>query len=153
MRHFRILHAEDEDGIIYTVRTIIKEESLNEKLRENAPACGCEVEMVSAKTMAETQQALDLGGKFDAILLDLTFPDSSTELTLEWLNIHSAHLPPVIVITGSDRNEDMEKSFRSGALRFLLKDEMHTKPRHMLKDIYECILTREDINKRYGTKA
>ncbi len=76
------------------------------------------------------QQALDLlyadamdgRERFGLILLDLGLPkvDGREVLTKIWGDRRLRHIP-VIVLTGSDEDEDMVRSYKSGAVAYLRK--------------------------------
>lgn len=79
---------------------------------------------------ADGQQALDLlyadamegRERFGLILLDLGLPrvDGREVLTKIWGDRRLRHIP-VIVLTGSDEDEDMVRSYKSGAVAYLRK--------------------------------
>ena len=79
---------------------------------------------------SDGQQALDLlyadamdgRERFGLILLDLGLPkvDGREVLTKIWGDRRLRHIP-VIVLTGSDEDEDMVRSYKSGAVAYLRK--------------------------------
>ncbi len=140
MTQLNILHAEDDKSIRETVAAL---------LSHHATACEITLDLASVHSFADFKTiAFE---PWDAILLDLTFADSHPDETLAWLSNHHRRCAAVLVVTGSERNEDLEKAFAAGALRFILKKEMNEKPRHLLLNIYESVLTRRAIEKHYGT--
>lgn len=79
---------------------------------------------------SDGQQALDLlyadamegGQRFGLILLDLGLPkvDGREVLTRIWGDRRLRHIP-VIILTASDEDEDMMRSYKSGAVAYLRK--------------------------------
>lgn len=79
---------------------------------------------------SDGQQALDMlyaeamGGseRFGLVLLDLTLPkvDGREVLKRIWADRRLRHIP-VIVLTGSDEDEDMVRSYKTGAVAYLRK--------------------------------
>jgi two-component system response regulator len=84
----------------------------------------------SLTVASDGQQALDLlyadamegRERFGLILLDLGLPkvDGREVLTKIWGDRRLRHIP-VIVLTGSDEDEDMVRSYKSGAVAYLRK--------------------------------
>ena len=80
--------------------------------------------------VGDGQQALDLlygtamAGRedFGLVLLDLGLPKVDGRVVLEkiWADRRLRHIP-VIVLTGSDEEEDMVRSYKSGAVAYLPK--------------------------------
>lgn len=68
------------------------------------------------------QQAMQDGDGVGMILLDLGLPkiDGREVLRRVWADRRLRHIP-VIVLTGSDNEEDMLKSYKAGAVAFLRK--------------------------------
>jgi two-component system cell cycle sensor histidine kinase/response regulator CckA len=62
--------------------------------------------------------------KVDAVLLDLTLPDSEGLETLQRLHDHSPELP-VIVLTGLDDDEVAAEAVRRGAQDFIVKGDLN----------------------------
>jgi len=84
----------------------------------------------SLSVARDGQQALDMlysdamegRERFGLILLDLGLPkvDGREVLTKIWGDRRLRHIP-VIVLTGSDEDEDMVRSYKSGAVAYLRK--------------------------------
>lgn len=136
----RVLYIEDEVAMGATVAALFA------KL---GPQHGVEVEIRCVQTLAEADNLLALEA-WDAVLLDLTLPDSSAEETLAWLDFRARELPAVIVITGSEKGERRWESLRCGALGFIFKHDMLPHPRHLLLLLTEAAAIKADILKRYG---
>ena len=68
------------------------------------------------------RQAMDESDDFGMVLLDLGLPkvDGRDVLKKIWADRRLRHIP-VIVLTGSESEEDMLKSYKSGAVAFLRK--------------------------------
>ncbi len=69
--------------------------------------------------LAKGLEMLELG-QFDAVLLDLSLPDSQGLLTFEKLHRHAPRLP-VVVLTGLDDEEVALQAVRAGAQDYLVK--------------------------------
>ncbi len=146
MTHLRILHAEDQDSIAATISSM---------LRAHAPDLEMVLEIRRVATFRDFKAAAFDG--WDAILLDLTFPDSEAPETLAWTKKNFTRLGAILVITGNDRDDIYFQALQSGALRALLKPdftskhEFDVKPRHLLSMIYENVLVDRTIKAHYGT--
>jgi signal transduction histidine kinase len=82
---------------------------------------GASFEVTHAKRMSE---ALDRLGSatFDAILLDLSLPDSRGIATVKQVNAAAPHLP-IVVLTGLSDSEAGMEAVREGAQDFLIKGQ------------------------------
>jgi diguanylate cyclase (GGDEF)-like protein len=77
------------------------------------------VEVTRAETMAEARSHL-LEGRFDAVLLDLSLPDSRGLATVETATALNPSLP-IIVLTGMDDEAMATEAMRKGAQDYLIK--------------------------------
>jgi signal transduction histidine kinase len=80
-------------------------------------------ELTHVKRMSEALGRL-ASDPFDAILLDLSLPDSRGVETVKKINAAAPHLP-IIVLTGLDDKETGMEAVRQGAQDFLLKGKSH----------------------------
>ena len=99
------------------------------------------------------QQALDLlyadamdgRERFGLVLLDLGLPrvDGREVLKRIWGDRRLRQIP-VIVLTGSDEDEDMVRSYKSGAVAFLRKPVQVERLLHTVGDLrgYQLLITR-----------
>ena len=84
-----------------------------------ARAAAERVEVVHAETMAAARPHL-LEGRFDAVLLDLSLPDSRGLATVEQATSLNPRLP-IIVLTGLDDEAMATEAVRKGAQDYLVK--------------------------------
>lgn len=81
---------------------------------------------------------------FDAILLDLTLPDSRNLATVEGMHIADVELP-IIVLTGLDDEEIAIASLREGAQDYLVKGEI--KKGGLVRAIHYAIERQQTLDK------
>jgi CheY-like chemotaxis protein len=71
--------------------------------------------------------------KFDGVFLDLQMPEmDGLELARRIRQSRSNHRVPIVILTGTDRSEVMQDSFRAGANFFLQKPVTIERLRHLL---------------------
>jgi len=75
------------------------------------------VEIVEAGTCAEMLSALSRHTDLALALVDLGMPDGDGLTAI----MHIAEAPPVVVLSASEKREDMERALREGALGFMPK--------------------------------
>lgn len=85
---------------------------------------GAEFELTHVKRLAEAITLLERQ-TFDAILLDLTLPDSEGIATIDKSLLPNGTNPPVVVITGSEDEQSSLESLQHGAEDFLQKTNLH----------------------------
>ena len=107
----------------------------------------------SLSVARDGQQALDMlysdamegRERFGLILLDLGLPkvDGREVLTKIWGDRRLRHIP-VIVLTGSDEDEDMVRSYKSGAVAYLRKPVQVDQLLRAVGDLhgYRLLITR-----------
>jgi len=105
-----ILLIEDNPG-----DALLVEEFLNEAFQS--------VNLTQATTLERGTQLLNNDQKFDAILLDLSLPDSDGMHLVEKI-LKIAGTIPVIILTGYTNLEFSRKSLSKGISDYLLKDEL-----------------------------
>jgi signal transduction histidine kinase len=82
-------------------------------------------ELFHVQRLKEALQALDNSSPYDAILLDLTLPDSEGLASLDSLLAHSPSLP-VVVLTNNNDDELALEAVRQGAQDYLWKRQINT---------------------------
>jgi twitching motility two-component system response regulator PilH len=76
--------------------------------------------------------------KPDAIMLDLGMPAGDGFRFMEWLKTNdSLSLIPVIVVTGRDRNTNMDRALKAGAKAFLQKPVNNTHLLSVIRHVLE----------------
>jgi len=89
--------------------------------------------------------ALEADTEVGLILLDLGLPKVDGREVLErvWADRRLRHIP-VIVLTSSDKDEDMVRSYKSGAVAFLRKPVQVDRLLHTVGDLrgYQLLITR-----------
>ncbi|MBV8588950.1 MAG: response regulator transcription factor [Acetobacteraceae bacterium] len=94
--------------------------SLRETLAEQLAIDG-EFEVVGAGTIAEAEdQIAARGGRFDAIILDVTLPDGDGRDLCARLRRQGVKVP-IIMLTGSDEESDVVRGLDSGANDYIAK--------------------------------
>lgn len=110
----RILLVEDNPGDARLVDAVL----------ESAKDGAFRVE--HAKRLDEAVSLL-AGDKFDAVLLDLSLPDSSGMDTIDVAKVsNSSDRTPIIVVTGRYTESDALETIKHGAEDFLLKNNLRT---------------------------
>jgi CheY-like chemotaxis protein len=76
------------------------------------------------------------------VLLDMKMPRATGLEILKWIRSHSTskHLP-VIVLSGSELQEDMEQAYEGGANSYLVKPPNFNSLVNMVKDIGQQLPT------------
>jgi CheY-like chemotaxis protein len=105
---------------------------------------------ISAKFVASGEEAIDyLGGtdqfhdrrKFpepDLVIMDLKMPRTGGFEVLEWFrNLQEGALVPVIVLTSSNQEADVQRAYTLGANSYFLKPTSFEQFRDMIKIIYD----------------
>lgn len=91
------------------------------------------------------KDAMEGRERFGLILLDLGLPklDGRVVLRRIWDDRRLRHIP-VIVLTGSDEEDDMVKSYKSGAVAFLRKPVQVDQLLHAIGDLhgYRLLIAR-----------
>jgi PAS domain S-box-containing protein len=109
-KEISILVVEDNPGDFFLIQDMLKEEFNHVLIHE-------------AHTFAQAREHLLSHIHFDAVLLDLSLPDSRGEALVESVLQISGHVP-VIVLTGfSDKNFGI-KTLTLGIADYLFKDEL-----------------------------
>ncbi|MBV8091953.1 MAG: response regulator transcription factor [Acetobacteraceae bacterium] len=94
--------------------------SLRETLAEQLAVEG-EFEVVGAGSIAEAEdQIAARGGRFDAIILDVTLPDGDGRDLCARLRRQGVKVP-IIMLTGSDEESDVVRGLDSGANDYIAK--------------------------------
>src|SRR3990170_3549938 len=106
----RILIVEDNPGDF-----ILIEEYLREKTADPT--------LYRAHTFIDAEKQVKAGTLFDAILLDLTLPDSSGEELVSQI-VQLAGQTPVVVLTGFSDKDFGVKTLSWGVSDYLLKDDL-----------------------------
>ncbi|CAA6603378.1 hypothetical protein MTBLM1_10398 [Rhodospirillaceae bacterium LM-1] len=107
LRHMRVLLVEDNAGDARLVQLALASESL------------VEFEVVHADCLAVAKERLAAGG-VDAVLLDLSLPDSFGMNTVRAV-MEAAPAVPIVVLTGLDDAKVGYDSVREGAQDYLVK--------------------------------
>src|SRR3990170_5701503 len=105
-----ILIVEDNPGDL-----ILIEEYLREKTTQ--------LTLYHARTFSEAEERVRDGIRFDAILLDLSLPDSSGEILVNEI-IQLAGSTPIVVLTGFSDKDFGIKTLSWGISDYLLKDDL-----------------------------
>jgi PAS domain S-box-containing protein len=106
----RLLLVEDNPGDARLVEILLSEASSS-----------ADFEVVSAERLGEALERLEQSG-FDAILLDLSLPDSSGLETLSRMRT-AAPQTPMVVLSGQDDEETTLQALHMGAQDYLLKGQ------------------------------
>lgn len=106
----RVLMIEDNPDDVYLMRRLI-----------GATTSTPRIVLETADTLSEGMARLEQGG-IDAVLLDLSLPDSSGLATLIRLRERNLHVPVVVQTGLSDEDLGME-AVRQGAQDYLIKGE------------------------------
>ncbi len=96
-----------------------------------------EVTLTRARSYKEAREHLALESGFNAILLDLSLPDSSDSETLVKSIVSQAKGSPVIVLTGNANKDFGVKTLSLGISDYLLKDDLN--PIQLSKSIFYSI--------------
>src|ERR671911_93576 len=104
----RVLLVEDNPGDARLVEILLSEASSS-----------ADFEVVSAERLDEAFERLEQSG-FDAILLDLSLPDSSGLETVSRMRA-AAPQTPMVVLSGQDDEETTLQALHMGAQDYLLK--------------------------------
>ena len=79
-----------------------------------------DVTVTAAATAASARDAMAAGGQFDIVLLDLHLgDDDGFSLLAEWRVAHPS--VPIVVVSASDRRDDVVRAIDLGALGFVPK--------------------------------
>jgi CheY-like chemotaxis protein len=77
----------------------------------------------------------------ELLLLDLKMPRVNGFEILEWLRGRKGFAElPVVVVTGSNLEEDRQKALVLGATKFLKKDLLFEEPAGFVKSVLSCVL-------------
>jgi PAS domain S-box-containing protein len=110
-RRLRLLLIEDNPGDAGLVRAYLA-------------SAGARFELEWAERLAEGIEVLDdRGSAIDAILLDLSLPDSQGFASFESVRGHAPRVP-LIILTGLDDEELAVRAVRGGAQDYLPKDQL-----------------------------
>lgn len=101
-RHLRILHIEDDPGVVEMVKVTL----------------GDEMKVDSVTTLVAARRALE-EGVYDLVLLDLNLPDSEGPATVEALRPLTP--VPIIVLSGLDSSAVLHEAVAVGSDDYLLK--------------------------------
>ena len=108
----------------------------------------CNIAITQASSAQEGLAQFD-GEGFDAVLLDYRLPDIDGMEVLQQLSKHPHHHAAIIILTGANADDDLEREFiEAGAQDVLFKSEIahkhltraitHARARHRLKrELYE----------------
>jgi two-component system response regulator len=120
----RILVADDDAGHV----TLIKRALRHGQIDCAVDAVGNGMEVIEY-LFPNAHSSRPAGQMPDLILLDLNMPKMNGRQVLQTLrNVHSqekSHLPPVVVLTSSDEDSDINDSYRLGAQSFIRKPTDH----------------------------
>jgi DNA-binding NarL/FixJ family response regulator len=73
-------------------------------------------------TLADGVSKLEAGPKFDAVILDLSLPDSFGIETYAKVRSHVSEAVPVIIVSGNDDRAMLNDALKQGADNYLVKD-------------------------------
>jgi CheY-like chemotaxis protein len=110
-RALRLLHVEDDPDLVMLVDRL---------LHKTLPA-GSVIDPVADLSQAVSRLA---AGRYDAILLDLSLPDSDGVATVQAIRDHGADTP-IIVLTGHEDPDLIREAKRSGAKDVLFKSHLN----------------------------
>lgn len=119
-----ILVVEDHLGDYILIEEYLSEEHQN-------------LSLIRASTFGEAKDHLSSSTQFDAILLDLSLPDSTGAETLVKDMVTLAGKTPVVVLTGFSNKDFGVKTLSLGISDYLLKDELNAV--QLSKSIYYSI--------------
>jgi two-component system response regulator len=113
LREIKVLLVEDNPEHVLITRSILKLNKLDRDL-------------VLAESGRNAQQALESSAQEGAlpnlILLDLNLPDISGIELLTWIKKDPRFIPiPVVILTGSNFDDDIQRSYDLGARTYLVK--------------------------------
>jgi two-component system response regulator len=113
LRETRVLLVEDNPEHVFITKRILK---LNQLDRD----------LILADSGRDAQQALENSAENGAlpelILLDLNLPDISGIDLLTWIKKDPRFSPiPVVILTGSNVDDDIQRSYDLGASTYLVK--------------------------------
>jgi signal transduction histidine kinase/DNA-binding response OmpR family regulator len=94
------------------------------------------VEIVHADRISKAFEFLANEPPVQAVLLDLSLPDSSGLSGLERMNVAAPHLP-ILVLTGQEDDQLAIESVRHGAQDYLVKGQV--RPVMLLRAVYQAI--------------
>ncbi len=131
----QVLLIEDEPAQTYLVRRQLLERS------------DTSFDIACADSLARARLLLDEGLRPDVILLDLNLPDSSgSDTVTQCLNLCDA---PVVVLTGSDNFDEIQKAIDSGAEDYLIKGAEASALRRAIR--YAMLRHRRDADDHLAT--
>ncbi len=96
-------HALFRDGMHYVLRQLADE-----------------VEVLDASSYSEMLKLADSGAPIRLVLMDLNMPGSSGALSVRDFNLKHPEMP-LVVVSGSEQREDMERVMDYGAMGFISK--------------------------------
>jgi two-component system response regulator len=113
LREIKVLLVEDNPEHVFITKRILKLNKLDRDL-------------VLAESGRNAQQALESSAQEGAlpnlILLDLNLPDISGIELLTWIKEDPRFSPiPVVILTGSNVDDDIQRSYDLGARTYLVK--------------------------------
>lgn len=111
-------------------------------------ADGAEFELTHVTRLAEAITLLERQ-TFDAVLLDLTLPDSDGISTLDKSHLPQGMNPPVVVITGSENEHHGIESLKHGAEDYLQKAGLHAD--RLIKSV-KFAVERQRAKERHDTE-
>ena len=111
-KRIRILLVEDDPEDVWVMRNLLGD-------RWDVPIELAQVELLSAAIERCAEE------RFDAILLDLTLPDSRGLETFFALHAHAGDVP-IVVLSGQDDQQSAIKAVQAGAKTILSKARLTT---------------------------
>jgi CheY-like chemotaxis protein len=118
MKTFCILQVEDTEEDVVLMEYAFREAGLENELR-GVPHGQAAIDYLSGKAQFSDRRRFPLPG---LILLDLKLPGIGGLDVLRWIRASSNHrTTPVIVLTSSGQESDIEESYQEGANAFITK--------------------------------
>jgi CheY-like chemotaxis protein len=138
---WRVLLAEDDDDHALLIGMALER------------ASPVPVEIIRARTGDEAVVAIQ-DRRPDLILLDLHMPGRSGHEVLEVVKQDQEHRRiPVAVLTSSDRDEDMSRSYGLGGNHFITKPESPQELEHKLRSLLQNLDELSSIRRGSGQVA
>jgi CheY-like chemotaxis protein len=129
-----ILVVDDDAGIRLVVKAVTK---------EYLKAFGVPAEVCEAKSIDEATALVESGRKFCAVVLDLGLDDRGAQYTADALpGLIELWKVPVIILTGNTSYALRVQCLQSGAIDYVLKENLSYCPRVFLERLENACLRR-----------